>query len=440
MIEMSQLRLIADKRFGPMFCTQLLGAFNDNFLKNALAILVTFRSVTVMGLPPAQIVAVGSGIFMLPYFLFSAFAGQIADKYEKGRVIKWIKIAEIAIMGLALVGFSFEQYGFLLFVLFFMGMHSTMFYPIRYSILPQHLETRELLSGNALMEAGTYVAILLGLVASGLVVAMAHGEVWAGAVLLGVSIIGYVSSRWIPKAQAVAPNLTLEFNPIPSTMKILKHAAMNRVLRPAINGISWFWALGAVLLSVIPELCKTVFGSDEYLVTLFLAFFSVGIASGSVLCGRLANGRVKLPYVFAGSLGLSVFSIVLGWLSGRFSFTGGLSTMTFLGSIQGALIAIALFGISAAGGFFIIPLYTFLQIESEEKHRSRVMAANNVINSLFMVLAAGALTGLMHFKLTIPRILVLMGILNLFMLFYLRNRMRNRKPAPLSSKEQRAAS
>lgn len=407
--------LLKQRRFAPLFWTQFFNAFNDNFLKNALVILVEYRSATVLGLPPAEIVALAGGIFILPFFLFSALAGQIADKYEKAHVIRWIKRVEIAIMCLATAGFLFHQPGFLLCVLFAMGLHSTFFGPIKYSILPQHLSNDELVAGNAMVEAGTFVSILLGTIAGGVIFSLPHGEWMVSIGLMFIATVGYLVCLWIPYAKAVEPDLRLNFEPIGPSIQIFRFTKKPASVFWSIVAISWFWFVGAIMLSIFPPLCKEVLHGPEKLVTTYLALFSIGIATGSLLTARLARGILDLIYVVVGFLGISIFASILWYLSAH--------------DPNVILIGFNLFLFSIFGGFFIVPLYTLMQERSEPQHRSRVIAANNILNALFMVVASVALLALLHFHITIAEVMLFVSITNLLMLLFMCWKMPEMKAA-----------
>ena len=398
-------QLLKQRRFAPLFWTQFFNAFNDNFLKNALIILVEYRSAPVWGLPPAEIVALAGGIFILPFFLFSALAGQIADKYEKAHVIRWIKRIEIAIMCLATTGFLFHQPGFLLFVLFAMGLHSTFFGPIKYSILPQHLSSEELVAGNAMVEAGTFVSILLGTIAGGVIFPLPHGRWMVSIGLMLIAVIGYVVCLWIPNARAVEPNLKINFEPIGPSIQIFRFTKKPASVFWSIVAISWFWFVGAIMLSIFPPLCKEVLHGPEWLVTTYLALFSIGIATGSLLTARLSRGILNLSFVSAGFVGITIFAAILWFLSSHDPNT--------------VLIGLNLFLFSIFGGFFIVPLYTLMQERSEQENRSRVIAANNILNAFFMVIASLALLALLHFHFSIAEVMLFVSITNLLMLFYM---------------------
>jgi 1-acyl-sn-glycerol-3-phosphate acyltransferase len=414
----SQSKLLSEKKFAPIFWTQFLGAFNDNFLKNALVILVTYRGVSVFGMGSKELVAAAGGIFILPYFLFSALAGQVADKFEKGKVIRAIKIIEIGIMALAALGFMTEHFEFLLLVLFLMGLHSAFFGPIKYSILPQHLTPQELVGGNALVEAGTFVAILIGTIAGGLLIVAEHGAAIVSAVLLILAVAGYVTSLWIPKAPSVAPQLRLEYNPVTPTWRIFAFARETRSVFLSILGISWFWLFGAAMLSLFPILSKDLIGGDEKLVSVLLSIFSVGIAAGSLLCEKLSRQRLELGLVPLGSIGISLFAGVFAWLCTHIH-PGPVSTLDFLLSKVGMAITLDLFLLSVFSGFLIVPLYTMMQERSSVESRSRVIAANNILNALFMVISSVALGMMLKAGVSIPMIVAILAGLNAVVAVYI---------------------
>jgi hypothetical protein len=406
------MNLFKGRKFYPIFWTQFFGAFNDNFLRNALIILVTFRSASVFGLTPSEIVALAGGIFIFPFFLFSALAGQIADKYEKGRVVRIVKISEIAIMVLASYGLVTEHYELLLIVLFLMGLHSTFFGPIKYSILPQHLGEKEIVAGNALVEAGTFIAILLGTIAGGVLITRTDGPLVVSVGLITCALIGFLFSLLIPSAPAVDGDLKVELNPFPPTWQMFGFARKSRTVFLSIIGISWFWLFGAALLSLFAPLCKDVLHADENVVTLFLAIFSVGVATGSILCERLSRKRLELGLVPLGSIGISFLGIGLYWLCAHADGRAGVTVAEFLSSRYGRFILTDLFLLSVFSGFFIVPLYTLVQARSEARERSRVIAANNVLNAFFMVLSSVALVGLLQLKFSIPEIILILSLLN----------------------------
>ena len=409
---MSQSQLLKKRKFYPLFWTQFLGAFNDNFFKNALVILITFRAGSVLGIPSNQMVAVSGGIFILPFFLFSATAGQLADKYEKSKIIRMIKLAEIYIMILAAIGFLTQQFAFLLLVLFLMGLHSTFFSPIKYSIIPEHLDKSELVGGNALIEAGTFLAILIGTLLGGILISVPEiGPLAVSLGLVAAAVLGYWISRLIPEAKPLDPSLKIEWNPLPTTIKMIKIIWPNRAVFLSILGISWFWFFGATLLSLFPIYCKNVLKTNETVVTLFLVIFSIGTGAGSLLCEKLSRKRLELGLVPLGSIGLSVFAIDL-FFQGIPVFRDGVGAIEFLSQSAGRHIAFDLLLLSIFGGLFIVPLYTLVQERSDQAMRSRVIAANNIINAIFMVAASVFLVLMMRAGFNSVQLFLALGLLN----------------------------
>jgi MFS family permease len=356
--------LVRDARFAPMFWTQALGAFNDNLFKNALVIGITYGGVEVFGIEPSKIAAPASALFMLPFFLFSATAGQLADKLEKSQLIRATKLMEIAIMAVAGVGFLLAQYELLLVLLFLMGTQSALFGPVKYGILPQLVDEDDLVSGNALVELATYLAILTGTIAGGVIVGATIGGVagstWLGVALLAVALLGWWQSRQIPEAPAENPTLEVQWDPIRPTIEILGVTRANRPIWLAALGISWFWGLGTMLLAVFPSYTLDVLGADEHIATLFLAAFSIGIGAGSMLCERLSKHRLELGVVPIGSFFMSVFLVDL-WLLDIPWEPNPEALLTlgdFLATGTGLHIVADLVGFAMAGGLYIVPRCT----------------------------------------------------------------------------------
>lgn len=367
-----------------------------------MVILIAFQSASVFGMPSSQMVVFAGGIFILPFFLFSATAGQLADKFEKTFIIRWIKLAEIIFMLLAAVGFYFHQFEFLLIVLFLMGVHSSFFGPIKYSILPQLLKTEgELIAGNALIEGSTFFAILLGTITGGLLVDI-HPLI-ASVGLILTAIIGWIACLFIPAAPPASPHLEISRNPFAPTMKILKLAFANRMITVSIFGISWFWLFGAAMLSLFPNYVRDVLHQGPQTVTTFLALFSVGIAIGSVLCSKISKDKLNLGLVGLGAIGISIFTFDL-WLAG--------------GEMDNRIYADLLL-LSTFSGFFIVPLYTLMQNKSAAETRSQTIAANNILNALFMVAASIILILLLEFKISIPQIFAILAVSHLIVFLLL---------------------
>ena len=416
----SQFDLLGERRFAPFFWTQFLGAGNDNVFKNALVIFVAFHAASLTSLNPNALVNLAGAVFIAPFVLFSATAGQLADKFEKSQLIRWIKLFEIGIMAIGLAGFWQRDLTLLFGALALMGVHSTLFGPVKYAILPQHLKPEELIGGNGLVEMGTFVAILLGTIAGGLVVAIdGVGPVAAGAVAVGVAVAGYVVSRGIPHTPAVDPGLALNWNPFSETWKNLRVAQENRVVWLSMLGISWFWFYGATFLAQFAGFSRDTLGGDERVVTFLLALFSIGIGIGSLLCERLSGRRVELGLVPFGSIGLTVFAVDL-WLASRALHATGLAGLdVFLSSSAHWRVAADLVLIGLFGGFYIVPLYALIQERSAPSHRSRIIAANNILNALFMVVSAGLAIGLLAAGLSVPELFLVTALMNAAVALYI---------------------
>jgi 1-acyl-sn-glycerol-3-phosphate acyltransferase len=416
---MSQFGLLREKRFGPLFWTQFFGAFNDNVLKNAIVILFAFTAATQA--EADKLVNLTAGIFILPFFLFSATSGQIADRIEKSRLVRGVKIFEVVIMAVASAGFALRSNALLLGSLFLMGVHSTVFGPVKYSILPQVLRETELVGGNGIIEMGSFVAILLGTIAGGVAIAVPErGPTIASAVLLFTAVCGYVASRGIPEAPATDPTLVIRWNAFAETWSTLTLLRKNRTVLLSILGASWFWFYGALFLAQFPGLSKETLGGDETLVTLLLTVFSLGIGGGSVLCERLSRGRIELGLVPFGSIGLSAFAVDLFFATEHFPrHQGSLGALAFASTGRGAHILADLVLIGLFGGFFIVPLYALIQKRSEPSHRSRIIAGNNIMNALFMVVAAGLAVFLRVTGLSIPQLFLVTAVLNAVVAVYI---------------------
>ncbi|MGE4560255.1 MAG: MFS transporter [Desulfobulbus sp.] len=409
----SQFDLLTTRRFLPFFITQFLGAFNDNLFKNALIVLLTYQAASWTTLKIGLLANLAAGIFILPFFLFSATAGQLADKYDKAVLARLVKLLEMAIMGVAALGFGLHNLGLLLAALFLLGCHSTLFGPVKYAILPQHLHNDELVGGNALIEAGTFVAILVGTLAGGLLAGTVAHPVWIALGGLAVAAAGYLSSRFIPNAPAPEPELRLNPNPITETWHNIAFARENRSVFLAILGISWFWLYGALLLAQFPAFAKNVLGGAESTVTLLLAVFTLGIGLGSLLCERMSGKRVEIGLVPLGSIGLTLFGLDLALASPGGSISAvplGLGLM--LGQYSTWRILVDLVMIGMFGGFFIVPLYALVQIRSAAAHRARIIAANNILNALFMVVGALAAAGMLGSGLSIPWLFAVAALCN----------------------------
>jgi 1-acyl-sn-glycerol-3-phosphate acyltransferase len=399
----SQFSLLKSRRFAPFFSTQFLGAFNDNLFKNALIVLLTFQAASWTVLVPEVLSNLAAGIFILPFFLFSATAGQLADKYDKAKLARLVKVLEIVIMGVAALGFSSHSLPVLFVALFLLGLHSTLFGPVKYAILPQHLREDELVGGNALVEAGTFVAILIGTLAGGLLAGAGGDPVWVAYAGLLVAVAGYLTSRGIPAAPAPVPELIVSLNPLSETWRNIGFARQNRTVFLSILGISWFWLYGALFLAQFPAYAKNVLGGGESSVTLLLAIFTIGIGFGSLLCERLSGKRVEIGLVPFGSIGLTLFGLDLAFASPAQLAAGApLAVPALLGLFSTWHVLFDLFALGVFGGFFIVPLYALIQLRSAPEQRARIIAGNNILNALFMVVGALAAAGLLGCGVSIP--------------------------------------
>ena len=404
----------------PLLLDAVLSAGNDNIYKNALVIFVAFHAASLTSLDPNALVNLAGAVFILPFVLLSATSGQLADKFEKSRLIRVIKVLEIAIMLLGLAGFWMQNLAILFTGLALMGVHSTLFGPVKYAILPQHLRPEELIGGNGLVEMGTFVAILLGTIAGGLVVAIeGSGPVLAGAIALAVAIVGYLVSRGIPLTPAVDPGLAINWNPFSETWRNLRVAQENRVVWLSMLGISWFWFYGATFLAQFAGFSRDVLGGNEHVVTFLLALFSIGIGIGSLLCERLSGRRVELGLVPFGSIGLTLFAVDLWFASRNLNATGLSGLDVFFASTAHWRVAADLVLIGLFGGFYIVPLYALIQERSAPSHRSRIIAANNILNALFMVVSAGLAIVLLKVGLTIPEVFLVTALMNAAVAFFI---------------------
>src|SRR6266478_7682337 len=420
MHEPSQFDLLSERRFAPFFWTQFLGAANDNVYKNALVIFVAFQAATLTAISSNDLVNIAAAVFIAPFVLFSATAGQLADKYEKSRLIRFVKLFEIAIMVIGAIGFYRRDLPLLFLALGLMGVHSTIFGPVKYAILPQTLKSDELVGGNGLIEMGTFVAILLGEIVGGLVIAIKpDGPLYAGATAIAIAVAGYVVSRGIPKTPSVAPDLRINWNPFTETWRNLRFAQGNRVVWLSMLGISWFWFYGATYLTQFANFRREVLGGDEHVATMMLAIFSVGIGAGSLLCERLSGHKVELGLVPFGSIGLSLFAIDL-YFASRGLQPGGLAGIEHFVSVHAHWRIVAdLVLLGMFGGFYIVPLYALIQERSDPAFRSRIIAANNILNALFMVASAGIALGLLKAGLSIPALFLATGLMNAVVALYI---------------------
>jgi hypothetical protein len=389
--------LLTSRRFAPLFVTQLLGALNDNLFKSALVVTLTV-GVAARGdaAPVDALVNLAGALLILPFFLFSSVAGQLADRHDKARLIRRLKAYEVGVMALAALGFHLGSLPLLFVALFLMGAQSAFFGPLKYGILPQHLRSRELVAGNGLVETGTFVAILGGTLLGGLVVAVPRwGPTLLSALALATAAGGWLASRAVPSAPPSVPGLAVDWNLARGTWRLVRRARRNRPAWKAIVGASWFWFLGALLLAQLPLLATHELGGDERTITLLLAVFSVGIGIGSAACERLSGGRIELGMVAPAALALAALLVDLAVATAHAPGDG---------SLPWRVIA-DLFALGLLGGLYVVPLYALMQERSGAGERARIVAANNVVNALFMVAAAGFAVGLRAAGLSLPQLL-----------------------------------
>ncbi|TXH06334.1 MAG: MFS transporter [Nevskiaceae bacterium] len=419
MSDTTEPSLLRQRRFLPFFVTQTLGAFNDNVFKNALVILVTFG---IAGLSASQVdayVNLAAGIFILPFFLFSATCGQLAEKYEKSRLIRYTKLLELAIMLLAAAGFYWRSVPLLMALLFLLGTQATIFGPVKYSILPQHLREQELISGNAWVESATFLAILLGTMLGGFLIALPGGAHWVGGAVIVVAALGYLAAREIPPAPATAPALKINWNPVSETWRNFQFMRGNRTVLLSVMGISWFWFYGATFLAQLPHYTKEFLGGNEQVVTALLTVFSLGIGVGSFLCERLSGHKVEIGLVPLGSIGLTLFGVDLYFAAPDVAAVQGEGVWAFLHEARNHRVLWDLLLIGVSGGLYIVPLYALIQTRSAASHRSRVIAGNNILNALFMVVSAIMAVGLLKAGLTIPELLLTTALMNAAVALYI---------------------
>ncbi|MFZ6050118.1 MFS transporter [Pseudomonas sp. CR3202] len=414
MSQHSQFALLGTRRFLPFFVTQLLGAFNDNIFKQSLILAILYK-LAISG-DKSVFTNLCALLFILPFFLFSALGGQFGEKFAKDALIRAIKLAEVAIMAVGALGFFFDSLPLLFLALFAMGTHSALFGPVKYSILPQVLQENELVGGNALVEMGTFLAILAGTISAGIMMSVERYEPVVACAIVITASLGYLASRGIPRAAAALPELKLDWNIFRQSWRIMR---LGLGQRPSVSrslvGNSWFWFLGAVYLTQIPAYSKELLHGDESVVTLILTVFSVGIALGSMLCERLSGGKVEIGLVPFGSIGLTLFGLLLWWHSGEFP-QGAVphDWLALLGHGQAWLILADILGIGLFGGFYIVPLYALIQARTAENERARVIAANNILNALFMVVSAiASILFLSVAGLSIPELFLVVSLMNI---------------------------
>lgn len=425
----NSLHLLKTKRFLPLFITQFFGAFNDNAFKNAFLIWFTYDVSAQSEINASMMVTLAAGLFILPFFLFSATAGQIADKYEKSWLTQKIKQIEIILMIVCAFCFFIGSVYGLLTVLFLMGVQSTFFGPIKYSLLPEHLKDEELIGGNGLIEGGTFLSILLGTIFGGLIIRTEYGVEILSLCVVGFAIIGWLNSRSIPKSLIVDPKLKIGWNIATETARIIQYARAERTVWLSVIGISWFWLIGATFLTQLPTYTKTVIGGNEHIVTLLLTLFSVGISLGSIWCNKLLKGEINGRLVPFGSIGMTItiiaFTIASDFYKASSNDLIGVSEF-FATGLASWGIALSLLMLSICSGIYIVPLYAIIQHRSNDKYLARIIAVNNVLNALFMVLASIGALALFSLNFKVTQILFTIGLVNIIVFFVVRGVVKKR--------------
>ncbi|MCE1161808.1 MAG: MFS transporter [Thiomonas sp.] len=409
----NQFALLGQRRFAPFFWTQFGGAGNDNLFKFAFTVMVAYRAEAATALSTGLMVNLIAALYILPFVLFSATSGQLADKYDKAALMRRVKTLEIAIMLLALWGFVTANIPALLACTFGMGLHSTLFGPAKYAYLPQHLSPAELTGGNGMTEMGTFVAILLGNLAGGLVMTFERGPLLAGLACVAVALLGWTAARFIPATAPVDPQLRINWNPFTETGRNLRLAAADRTVLQALLAISWMWFYGVAFLTQFPVFAKDVLGGNEAVASLLLGVFSIGIALGSVACEGLARGRVEIGLVPLGALGMTVFGIDLFFATRNLPHPAALQeVLPFVRDPAHWRVMLDLFLLSASAGIYSVPLYALIQHHTPVTHRARVIAANNILNAIYMVVCSGYCAALLVAGVDVPTLLLSVALLN----------------------------
>ena len=410
--EANQFALLHQRRFGPFFWTQFCGAANDNLFKFAFTVMVTYQ-LSVSWLPVSLAGLVIGALFILPFLLFSATSGQLADKYDHAMLMRGVKNFEIGIMVLGAVGFVTQQVPVLLLCTFLMGLHSTLFGPVKFAYLPQVLKEHELTGGNGMVEMGTFVAILLGNVAGGLLVAIPEmGHTSVAVACVAVALLGRLTSARIPSLPALHPRLKINWNPVTETLHNLRLARANPTVFRTLLGISWMWFFGAIFLSQFPSFAKEVLHGDAQVASLLLVLFSVGIGVGSLLCEALSRGRVEIGLSPLGATGMTLFAVDLYIASSHLPTAELMGIRDFMAQSMHWRVMADLVLLSLFAGIYSVPMYALIQQQSNNAECARIIAANNIINALFMIassLIAGAMLGA---GMTIPEVIFWTGVAN----------------------------
>ena len=408
----NQFALLKQRRFAPFFWTQFLGAGNDNLFKFAFTVMVTYQ-IQVSWLTPQMAGLVIGALFILPFLLFSATSGQLTDKFEKTQVIRFVKWMEIAIMLLAAWGFWQVHVPTLLACVFLMGLHSTLFGPVKFAYLPQHLTERELTGGNGMVEMGTFVAILLGQVAGGLLVSIPDvGPHYVAIACMAAAVLGRVTAQSIPLSPSTDPSLRINWNPVTETWRNLKLARENTVVFRSLLGISWMWFFGAVFLAQFPSFAKEVLHGDAQVASLLLVVFSIGIGTGSLLCEVLSKRHVEIGLVPLGAIGMSVFAVDLYFAARGLPPANNLGLGAFISKPAHWRVMFDLALLSLFAGLYSVPMYALIQLRTQPSHRARIIAANNILNALFMIVSSLGAGALLSAKFTIPQVFLITGLLN----------------------------
>ena len=412
----NQFALLRQRRFAPFFWTQFLGAGNDNLFKFAFTVMLTYQ-LQVAWLPPAMAGLVIGALFILPFVLFSATSGQLADKLEKTRLIRFVKNLEIAIAAAAMLGFMAPNVSLLLGCVFMMGLHSTLFGPVKFAYLPQHLSAREITGGNGMVEMGTFVAILLGNVAGGLLIALPGcGATWVAIGCVGTALLGRLAAQQVPLSPATDPTLVINWNPLSETWRNLKLAREDIVVFRSLLAISWMWFFGAVFLANFPAFAKQVLYGDEQVASLLLVLFSLGVGTGALLCeslGRRGGAQAQgVGLVPIGALGMSVFAVDLYFAVRGLPPSALVDVAVFVAAPVHWRVMADLLLMSLFTGLFSVPLYALIQQRSPVDCRARIIAANNILNAVFMVASALIAAALLGAGLTVPQVFLATGLAN----------------------------
>ena len=417
--EGGQFSLLRQRRFAPFFWTQFTGAANDNLFKFAFTVLVTYQ-LQVAWLPASLAGLVIGALFIQPFLLFSATSGQLADKLDHRSMIIWLKRAEVGIMAVTAWGLFAQNIPVLLACIFLMGLQSTVFGPVKFAYLPQHLAERELTGGNGMVEMGTFVAILMGNVAGGLIIAVPEiGAHHVGFSCVALALVGRIASHYIPSSPAQDPGLVINWNPFTETWRNLQLARQTPVVFRSVLGISWMWFFGAVFLSLFPALAKDVLHGDEQVASLLLVVFSIGIGTGSLLCEVLSRRHVEIGLVPLGAIGMTVFSVDLYFATRGLPNASALSLHAFLAQAAHYRVLVDLALLSLFAGLYSVPMYALIQMRCLPTHRARIIAANNILNALFMIASAVLAGGLLQLGFTIPQIFLCVGLANAVVAFYI---------------------